>query len=81
MSDVTVDADGKPRVKFVVRDHSLIMETIDELIGEREACNFCQGAPIVIVYRGWNDKIVTACKEHEEIVLEMIERDERNVPV
>jgi hypothetical protein len=29
---------------------------------------------MVIVYRGWDDKIVCACKEHEEIVLEMIER-------
>lgn len=75
MSDVIVGADGKPKVRFVVQDHSRIMETVNNLVGETEACNFCQGAPIVIVYRGWDDKIVTACKAHEEIVLEMIERD------
>ena len=61
--------------KFVVQDHSKIMETVDSLVGENDACNFCQASPIVIVYRGWNDKIVAACEEHKEIVLEMIERD------
>jgi hypothetical protein len=74
MSDVIVDVDGKPKIKFVVQNHSLIMDTINTLIGEREACNFCGAAPIVIVYRGWDDRIVIACKAHEEIVLEMIER-------
>lgn len=72
MPDVTVSE--KPRVRFEIRDHSKIMETINDLLGEKEACNFCGTAPIVIVYRGWDDKIVTACKAHEEIVLEMMER-------
>ena len=76
MSDVQVGVEGEAkRVRFVVQDHSRIMETIDDLIGNKEACNFCQGAPIVIVYRGWDDKIVTACEAHKEIVLEMIERE------
>lgn len=59
--------------RFVVHDHDKVQETIEEVVAN-EACHFCQKAPIVIVYRGWDDKIVTACKEHEEIVLEMIER-------
>jgi hypothetical protein len=75
MSETILEVDGKPKVRFVVRDHSLIMKTINDLIGEKEACNFCGAAPIVIVYRGWDDKIVIACKAHEEIVLEMMERD------
>jgi len=62
--------------KFMVQDHAKVQHTIDTVIGTKEACNFCQAAPIVIVYRGWDDKIVTACKLHEEIVKEMIERDE-----
>jgi hypothetical protein len=73
MSDA--GGDGKPKVRFVVQDHSRIMETVSDIVGKREACNFCQGAPIVIVYRGRDGKVVTACKAHEEIVLEMIERD------
>ena len=60
--------------KFVVEDHDKVQDTIDDVIGAVEACNFCQAAPITIVYRGWDDKTVMACKEHEEIVLEMIER-------
>jgi hypothetical protein len=75
MGDIIVEVNGKPEVKFVVREHDRIMATINELVGGKEACNFCQGAPIVIVYRGWDDKIVVACEVHEEIVLEMIERD------
>ena len=76
MGDVSVGGDGLlPKVRFVVRDHSRVMDTINDLIGEPEACNFCQGAPITIVYRGWDDKVVVACKAHEEIVLEMIERE------
>lgn len=59
---------------FVVEDHDKVQHTIDQIIGTVEGCNFCQGAPITIVYRGWDDKIVSACAEHEEIVLEMIER-------
>ena len=61
---------------FVVQDHDKVQETIDEVVGTKEACHFCQAAPITIVYRGWNDKIVMACEAHEEIVREMIERDE-----
>lgn len=61
--------------KFVVQDHSKIDDTINAVVGAVEGCNFCQATPIVIVYRGWDDKVVTACKAHEEIVLEMIERD------
>lgn len=60
--------------KFVVEDHDKVRDTVDEVIGVLEACNFCQGAPISIIYRGWDDKIIMACKAHEEIVLEMIER-------
>jgi hypothetical protein len=73
MPDVIVSE--KPRLKFVVQDHSLIMDTVNNLVGEVEACTFCGAAPIVIVYRPSFDKIVTACKMHAEIVLEMIERD------
>jgi hypothetical protein len=80
MPDFPLDVTDRPRVRFVVRDHSKIMETVDTLadgiIGEtNEGCHFCGEVPFVIVYRGWNDKIVTACKAHEEIVLEMIERE------
>jgi hypothetical protein len=60
--------------QFVVEDHDKVQDTIDTVIGTKEACHFCQGAPITIIYRGWDDKIVMACEEHEEIVLEMIER-------
>lgn len=60
--------------QFVVLDHDRIQDTIDAVVGEIEACDFCQSAPITIIYRGWDDKIVRACKAHEEIVLEMIER-------
>jgi hypothetical protein len=62
-------------LKFVCADHSRIMETVDDLIGAEEACNYCGAAPIVIVYRSWADKIVAACKAHREIVEEMIDRD------
>jgi len=67
----------QPKVRFVVRDHSRVMATITDLVvGKGEACcNFCQEIPIVIVYRGWDDKTVAACETHEEIVLEMMERD------
>lgn len=75
MTTSVLTSEGKPKVRFVVQDHSRIMETINELLGETEACHFCQAAPITIVYRSWDDKIVTACKAHEEIVLEMIERE------
>jgi hypothetical protein len=60
--------------KFVVEDHDKLNDTIVEVVGSVEACHFCGSSPITIVYRGWDDKIVTACKAHEEIVLEMIER-------
>jgi hypothetical protein len=62
--------------KFVVQDHAKVQDTVNAILGTKEACNFCQGFPITIVYRGWDDKIVAACKVHEEIVKEMIERDE-----
>jgi len=76
MYRTTVVPEHSHKFKFVVHDHGKVQETIDEVIGTREACHFCQNAPIVIVYRTPDDKIITACKEHEEIVLEMIERDE-----
>ena len=60
---------------FVVQNHDKVAETIDTVVGAVEACNFCGEAPITIVYRGYDDKIVCACKQHEEIVNEMIERD------
>jgi len=73
-NEAALIADGKRPLRFVVEDHDRVMETVNALVGETEACNFCGAAPIVIVYRGWDDKVVTACKAHEEIVLEMIER-------
>lgn len=69
MSDVICD------FTFYVEDHDKVQDTVDTVVGTKEACNFCQEAPITIVYRGWDDKIVTACKQHEEIVREMIERN------
>ena len=69
-------ADRPRDFKFVVQDHAKVQDTINTVLGVTEACDFCQGKPIVIVYRGWDDKIVTACEAHKEIVLEMIERDE-----
>jgi hypothetical protein len=60
--------------KFVVEDHDKVQETIDEVVNGTDQCDFCQQSPITIVYRGWNDKVVAACLEHAEIVLEMIER-------
>lgn len=60
--------------KFYVEDHDKVQDTIDTVIGTIEACHFCQAAPIVIVYRGWDDKIVMACADHQEIVMEMVER-------
>jgi hypothetical protein len=59
---------------FFVADHSKIQETIDEIVGKKDYCHFCQAVPITVIYRGWDDKIVAACKLHEEIVMEMIER-------
>lgn len=59
---------------FYVEDHSKVSATIDELVTSETDCHFCQLGPIVIVYRGWDDKIVAACKAHEEIVREMMER-------
>lgn len=61
--------------RFFVEDHDKVQDTVDTIIGTIEACNFCQAAPITIVYRGFDDKIVSACGKHEEIVLEMIERN------
>lgn len=61
--------------KFVVQVHEKVAETIEAVTSTPEACHFCGAAPITIVYRGWDDKIVTACGKHEEIVNEMIERD------
>jgi len=66
----------KPKVTFVVADHDKVMDTVNQLLDGTEACHFCQATPITIVYRSWSDKMVTACKLHEEIVLEMIERDD-----
>jgi len=64
--------------KFVVEDHDKLNDTLSEVVTSESDCHFCGGGPMVIVYRGFDDKIVVACKEHEEIVLEMIERaDER----
>lgn len=60
--------------KFVVEDHDKLNETLNEVVTSETDCHFCTGSPMVIVYRGFDDKIVVACKEHEEIVLEMIER-------
>lgn len=60
--------------RFYVEDHSKVQDTVDTIIGTVESCNFCQQAPITIVYRGWDDKIVSACAKHEEIVVEMVER-------
>ena len=74
-TSTVLTAAEKPKVTFVVADHDKIMDTVNSLFGEKEACHFCQASPIVIVYRSWGDKVVTACKLHEEIVLEMIERD------
>lgn len=62
--------------KFYVQDHNKVQETVDVIIGSVEACHFCQKAPITIVYRGFDDKVVAACKEHEEIVMEMIEKQQ-----
>jgi hypothetical protein len=59
---------------FAVEDHDKLQDTIDTMISDEAACHFCQGLPITVVYRGWDDKVVMACKAHEEIVLEMIER-------
>lgn len=73
-SEATLAASGRPSLRFVVREHDRIMETVED-VAWNEACHFCGAAPIVVVYRGWDDKVVTACKAHEEIVLEMIERD------
>jgi hypothetical protein len=59
--------------KFYVDDHDKIEETINAVV-ENNECHFCQAQPIAIVYQGWGGKIVAACKEHEEIVLEMVEQ-------
>jgi hypothetical protein len=60
--------------KFIVEDHDKVANTVDAVLNGTSQCDFCQKSPITIVYRGWDDKIVSACAEHEEIVLEMIER-------
>lgn len=60
--------------RFYVAEHDKVQETVDTIVGSIESCAFCQQAPITIVYRGFDDKIVTACAKHEEIVMEMIER-------
>jgi uncharacterized protein YabE (DUF348 family) len=60
--------------QFVVLDHDKIQDTVDAVISGTDTCDFCQKSPIKIVYRGWDDKVVSACADHEEIVLEMIER-------
>ena len=75
MGTSSVFTEAKPKVTFVVADHDKVMDTVNQLLDGTEACHFCQATPIVIVYRSWSDKMVTACKLHEEIVLEMIERD------
>ena len=61
--------------RFVCANHDLIMDTVNQIAATDTTCHYCGGTPIVIVYRSWGDKIVTACKEHREIVEEMIERD------
>jgi hypothetical protein len=61
--------------RFVCANHDLIVDTVNKLTAAEIACHFCGASPIVIVYRSLSDKIVTACKEHREIVEEMIERD------
>jgi len=60
--------------KFVVEDHDKVGDTVDAVINGTDTCDFCQKSPIVIVYRGWDNKVVSACADHEEIVNEMIER-------
>lgn len=61
-------------VRFVVMDHDKVIDTVEKVVGAKEACHFCGAAPIVIIYRDENDKITTACEAHREIVEEMIER-------
>ena len=60
--------------KFVVLDHDKLTETLEAVVMQPLDCHFCDGGPIVIIYRGWDDRIVVACEQHKEIVLEMIER-------
>jgi hypothetical protein len=59
---------------FVVEDHEKLEDTVAEYVGTKQACHFCGGSPVVILYRGYDDKVTVACKEHEPIVLEMMER-------
>jgi len=59
---------------FVVEDHERLEETISEWFGKKQTCHFCGGTPVVILYRGLDDKVAVACKAHEPIVIEMMER-------
>jgi hypothetical protein len=61
---------------FVVEDHERLEETVNEFVGTKQSCHFCGGAPVVILYRGLDDKVTAACAEHEDIVVEMMERAE-----
>ena len=60
--------------KFIVEDHDKVRDTVNAVINGTDTCDFCQKSPITIVYRGWDDKIVSACLDHAEIVMEMVER-------
>lgn len=62
-------------IKIVVPDHGKLMLTVEQLVMEDAGCHFCDETEITIVYRSWMDKLVAACAKHEEIVREMIERD------
>lgn len=59
---------------FVVEDHEKLEETVNEFVGTKQVCHFCQASPVVILYRGLDDKVTAACAEHEDIVFEMMER-------
>jgi (2Fe-2S) ferredoxin len=59
---------------FYVEDHSKVNETIETVVNSDADCHFCQQGPITIVYNDCDGKIIVACKEHEEIVREMIEK-------
>jgi hypothetical protein len=62
-------------LRFVCADHDRIMDTVEQVAASDMACHYCGGGPVAIVYRSRADKVVTACREHREIVEEMIERD------
>ena len=59
---------------FYVEDHDKVQETVDAVVNGEKDCHFCDQGPTVIVYSDCDGKITAACKEHEEIVLEMIEK-------